>query len=137
MARFILRYRTYNYINKNPVIDKVRTLLQDEGMFAKKKRSMLHQLTGVSTSTYDGWFEGDTKNPQHATIAATVSALGYEEKFVKTKELDMEKELDAARNWMEKQKREREKAKGVNGTKAAAAKQSSATKTTKKGAKSS
>lgn len=114
MARFIMRYRTYNYINKNPVIDKVRTLLQDEGLYGKKQRSMLHQLTGVAAATYDGWFEGDTKNPQHSTIAATVTALGYEERFVKTQKLDVDKELEAAKDWLDKQKVARSKFKATN-----------------------
>ena|SRR5256885_173896 len=133
MARgFIQKYRCYNYTNKNPVIDKARTILQDEGMYAKKKRSMLSALSGVSVSTYDGWFEGDTKNPQHATIAATVAALGYEEQFVKTNtKLDLDKELIAAKAWAEKQKALREKynaESGGGGKKRAAAKQSNGVK---------
>ncbi len=111
MARFIMSYRTYNWKTKNPVIDKMRTVLQDEGMFAKNKRKMLHELSGVALSTFDGWFEGDTKDPKHATIMATMSALGYEEKFVKTEKLDFEKELEAAAKWREQQARAREKAK--------------------------
>lgn len=131
MARgFIQKYRCYNYVNKNPVIDKVRTVLQDEGMYSKKKRNMLHQLSGVSVSTYDGWFEGDTKSPRHETIAATVAALGYEEHFVKTNsKLDLDKELIAAKAWAQKQKALREKYNAEQGgTKRAAAKQSNGVK---------
>jgi len=125
MARgFIMKYRCYNYVNKNPVIDKVRTVLQDEGVYSKKKRGMLHALSGVSVSTYDGWFEGNTKNPQHATIAATLASIGYEERFVKTAKLDLDKELEAARAWSEKQKRDREKFNAENGV----AKKSNGTK---------
>ncbi len=119
MARFILRYRGYNYTQKNPVIDKVRTLLQEEGLYSKKKRNLLHQLTGVAVATYDGWFEGDTIDPRHTTIAATIGALGYEERFVKTKELDMDAELKAARAWNERQKAAREKAKALVGEQSA------------------
>ncbi|MBO4221930.1 hypothetical protein [Bradyrhizobium neotropicale] len=109
MSRFILKYRTYNFVNKNPVIDKARTILQDEGLYAKSKRRMLHELTGVSVSTFDGWFEGDTRDPRHMTIMATMSALGYEEQFVKTKKLDMDQELEAAAKWREQQERARER----------------------------
>jgi hypothetical protein len=126
MARFVMKYRTYNFVNKNPVIDKVRTILQDEGLYNKKKRRMLHQLTGVSTSTYDGWFEGDVKNPQHITIAATVTALGYEEQFVKTKDIDQEAELQAARAWLARQKDQREKFKAAE--RSAPARKSNGTK---------
>lgn len=111
MARFILKYRTYNYVNKNPVIDKVRTVLQDEGMYAKKKRRLIHELSGVGIGTMEGWFEGDTRNPRHETIAAVMSAIGYEEQFVKTRDIDEEKELQAARKWREQQIALREKAR--------------------------
>lgn len=116
MARFILGYRCYNFTNKNPVIDKVRTVLQDEGLYSKKKRSLLHQLTGVSVSTYDGWFEGDTRSPRHETVGATLAALGYEEKFVKAKELDYDKELTVAKAWLKKRTAEKEKAEGSSKT---------------------
>lgn len=113
--RTFLGYRTYNWTRKNPVIGKVQTILQDEGLFSKKKRRLLHQLTGVAVSTYDGWFEGETKDPKHTTIAATITALGYEEQFVKQHDIDQEAELKAARAWLAKQKAAREKAKAANG----------------------
>ncbi|HEX3412845.1 MAG TPA: hypothetical protein VHT00_14090 [Stellaceae bacterium] len=109
MARFIMTYRTYNWRQKNPVIDRVRTILQDEGLYTKKKRATLHALTGVAVATYDGWFEGETKDPKHTTIMATLSALGYEEQFVKTNTIDVDTELKAAAKWREKQQAEREK----------------------------
>jgi hypothetical protein len=116
MARgFITAYRCYNYTNKNPVIDKVRTVLQDEGMYAKKQRHILHQLSGVNVSTFEGWFEGDTKNPRHETIMATLAALGYEEKFVKSEKIDIDAELEAAAAWAKRQKAKREAAKAGNG----------------------
>jgi transcriptional regulator with XRE-family HTH domain len=135
MARFITGHRTYNWTRKNPVIDKVRTILQDEGLYAKKKRNLLHQLSGVSVSTYDGWFEGETKDPKHTTIMATLTAVGYEEAFVKTKELDLEKELEVARAWLKKQEVAREKFNaehGINGSRRGAAKKTAATKRGKK-----
>lgn len=132
MARgFIQKYRCYNFVNKNPVIDKVKTVLQDEGMFSKKKRALLHQLSGVSVSTYDGWFEGETKNPQHVTIAATMAAIGYEERFVKTDKLDFDDELIKAKQWAERQKAARERFEAENGGKrkrAAASKKSAVKK---------
>jgi hypothetical protein len=107
MARGFLRvYRTYNPLGqKNPVIDKMRTVLQDEGMFAKKRRQILHEISGVAVTTFDGWFEGDTINPRHETIMATMSSVGYEEQFVKKKEIDIEKERELAAKWLEQQER--------------------------------
>ena len=104
MARGFLRvYRTYNYIDKNPVIDKVRTLISDEGLI--KKLGIVHEISGVSTSTLDNWFNGTTKSPQHATIAAVITSLGYKESFVKDKDIDIEKERKVAADWLEKQEK--------------------------------
>ena len=101
MAKWARIYRTYSYIDKNPVIDKVRTLVQDEGLFTKL--GIVHEISNVSKSTLVGWFHGDVKHPQHHTVAAVVSALGYEEAFVKKKDLNVERERKAAADWTAKQ----------------------------------
>jgi hypothetical protein len=108
MARGFMRiYRTYNMVDKNPVIDKVRTLVQDEGLI--KNLKAVHEISGVSTSTLDNWFNGTTRSPQHATIAAVITSLGYQEEFVKTKEIDVDKERKAGLAWLEKRAEEKEK----------------------------
>src|SRR3954454_10623525 len=94
-------YRTYNFIDKNPVIDKVRTLVQDEGLFTKL--GIVHEISNVATSTLNNWFHGDIRRPQHHTIMAVVTALGYREEFVKDKPLDIEAERRKAEAWLEKQ----------------------------------
>jgi hypothetical protein len=110
MARgFIRVYRTYNYIDKNPVIDKVRTVLQDEGLI--KKLQIVHEISGVGTSTVDGWLNGDTRNPQHHTIAAVITSLGYKEEFVKDHDINIDKEREVAAAWLEKQEKLKTKAK--------------------------
>jgi hypothetical protein len=104
MARgFVRVYRTYNYIDKNPVIDKVRTLIQDEGLI--KKLGVVHEISGVSTSTLDNWFNGTTRSPQHATIAAVITSLGYREEFVPDHKIDLDKEREVAAAWLEKQEK--------------------------------
>jgi hypothetical protein len=109
MARgFVRVYRTYNYVDKNPVIDKVRTLVQDEGLI--KKLGVVHEISGVSTSTLDNWFNGTTRSPQHATIAAVITSLGYQEEFVKKKEIDLDKEREVAARWQEIQDKLKAKA---------------------------
>jgi hypothetical protein len=100
---FLRTYRTCSYIDKNPVIDKMRTLIQDEGLI--KKLSIVHEISGVSTSTLDNWFNGTTRSPQHATIAAVITSLGYKEEFVKEKDIDIEKERKVAADWLEKQEK--------------------------------
>ncbi|VIO80140.1 hypothetical protein [Bradyrhizobium ivorense] len=94
-------YRTYRYIDKNPVIDRVRTIIQDENLF--KRLGIVHEISGVATSTLNNWFHGSTRNPQHATIAAVITSLGYEEQFVKTKDIDVERERKVAADWLAKQ----------------------------------
>jgi hypothetical protein len=109
MARgFVRVYRTYNYVDKNPVIDKMRTLIQDEGLI--KKLPIVHEISGVSTSTLDNWFNGTTRSPQHATIAAVITSLGYREEFVKDHDIDVDKEREIAAAWLERQEKKRERA---------------------------
>jgi hypothetical protein len=110
MARgFIRTYRTYSYIDKNPVIDKVRTLVQDEGLM--KDLSAMHEISGVATATLRNWFFGDTRNPQHSTVAAIVTSLGYEEQFVKARDIDIAVERKAGHDWLAKRAKRTAKAK--------------------------
>lgn len=109
MAEF-RSYRTYRYIQKNPVIDKVRTVLQDEGLF--KNLRVVHEISGVAVATLDNWFHGDTKNPFHSTIAAVMSSVGYEETFQKTKDIDVEAERAAGKKWLATRKRARDLERG-------------------------
>jgi hypothetical protein len=109
MAKFARVYRTYSYIDKNPVIDKVRTLVQDEGLFTKL--GIVQEISNVSRSTLVGWFHGSVRHPQHHTIAAVVSALGYEEAFVKKHKLDIERERERAAEWAAKQPKRRKRSK--------------------------
>jgi hypothetical protein len=97
-------------VDKNPVIDKVRTIVQDEGLI--KKLGIVHEISGVSTSTLNNWFNGDTRSPQHATIAAVITSLGYQEEFVKQKDIDVEKERKAGAAWLEKRQEEKAKTNG-------------------------
>jgi hypothetical protein len=110
--RISRQYRTYRYKDKNPVIDKMRTIAQEEGMYSKKQRGLLHQISGLATSTIDGWFDGETRNPQHHTIAAFITSLGYEETFQKVKTIDVDKELEAAADWILREEKRIEAAGG-------------------------
>ena len=102
-------YRTYNYIDKDPIIDKVRTLVQDEGLI--KKLKIVHEISGVATATLDSWFNGTTRKPQHVTIAAVVTSLGYQEEFVKKKDIDVETERKAGADWLAKREKQMKAAK--------------------------
>ncbi len=93
-------YRTYNFVNKDPVIDEVRTVLKDEGLI--KRLGIVHELSGVSVSTLKNWFDGDTKKPQNPTIEAVLTSLGYVRKIEKLKAIDIEQERKIAAKWHEK-----------------------------------
>jgi hypothetical protein len=97
--------RTYRYTDKNPVIDKMRTVLQDEGLF--KHLTIVHEISGISTSCLHALFHGATRNPQHRTVAGVMTSLGYEEQFIKTKDIDVEAERKVAADWLAKQEAKR------------------------------
>jgi DNA-binding phage protein len=72
-------YSSYNFVDKDPIIDKVRTLVNREG----KSYREISEASGVTTSTMYNWFDGKTRRPQYATVMAVVHALGYRSVFVK------------------------------------------------------
>lgn len=90
-------YRSYSFKDKDPVIDRIRTMVKDEGL----SYGEIHVISGVSDTTLRNWFDGETKKPQYATIAAVTSSLGYTQKFVKEKRVDYERELEKARKEIE------------------------------------
>lgn len=100
---FFGSYRTYNWgtKEKDPVIDEMRTMAQEEGLYTRL--GILSEITGVSRATYQNWWHGDTKKPNYATIMATATALGREQRWVKTHDLDIEKEREVAARWRERQ----------------------------------
>lgn len=65
---------------KDPVIDAIHTLM-DENHKGGSLRS-LAERANVSAGTIHNWIDGDTRRPQHATIAATAKALGFEFQLV-------------------------------------------------------
>jgi transcriptional regulator with XRE-family HTH domain len=69
-------YKSYNFVDKDPVIDWMRGIVK--GM----KYSEIMARSGVSSSTLHNWFEGNTKRPQYATVMAVTRALGYKQTFI-------------------------------------------------------
>lgn len=85
-------YRSYNFVDKDPAIDKLRTVVKSEKISFKN----LHILSGVSQSTISNWFDGKTKRPQHTTLAAAAAALGYDWTLSQTKVVNYARELPKA-----------------------------------------
>ncbi len=71
-------YLSYNFHDKDPIIDKLRTVVKDSGDTYKE----IHELSGVTIGTLRNWFSGPTRRPQFATLNAVARALGYELDFV-------------------------------------------------------
>ena len=118
-------YRTYRFIDKDPVIDAIRTVVQKEHL----KNSAVHNISGVATATLDNWFEGSTKKPQNSTISAVTSALGYVRRddidergnlvigYRKARDLDYHEEIEKQADWLlkhatPKQKKPKKKKRG-------------------------
>lgn len=72
-------YKSYNFREKDPVIDELRTLVRDAGASYRE----INNESGVSTGCLYGWFNGATRRPSHAAVAAVAGALGYEMTFTK------------------------------------------------------
>jgi hypothetical protein len=67
-------YKTYRFRDKDPIIDKLRTIIKDEGL----DYYTIAEDSGVRVTTLMAWFVGVTRRPQHATVAAICRAIGYE-----------------------------------------------------------
>lgn len=66
-------YKSYNFVDKDPIIDEIRTVYQSSGANYK----WISANSGVSTGTLVNWFSGTTRRPQAATINAVLRSLGY------------------------------------------------------------
>jgi hypothetical protein len=74
-------YKSYQFKDKDPVIDRLRTIIADEDV----SYTDVHVLSDVAISTMYNWFDGKTRRPSHATVAAVAGALGYDFDLVKRK----------------------------------------------------
>ena len=72
-------YKSYNFTDKDPIIDEIRTVYQDSGVNYK----WIEDNSGVTTQTLSAWFSGRTRKPQAATINAVLRAMGYKLGIVK------------------------------------------------------
>ena len=66
-------YKSYSFLEKDPIIDEVRTVFQDAGV----TKQWVEENSGVTAQTLHHWFDGKTRRPQAATINAVLRALGH------------------------------------------------------------
>lgn len=74
-------YKSYNFVDKDPIIDEIRAVVKKEGA----TYDYIHIMSGVSRGTLVAWFDGSTKKPQAATVNAVLRALGYKLTITRTK----------------------------------------------------
>lgn len=66
-------YRSYVFKDKDPIIDLVRTVVQESEM----SYGEISDKSGVSTSAINGWLNGATLRPQFCTANAVFRSCGY------------------------------------------------------------
>ena len=66
-------YKSYSFVDKDPMIDQVRTVIQD----SKRTYKDIANDSGVTANTIRNWLDGNTKKPQAATFNAVLRALGW------------------------------------------------------------
>lgn len=85
--------RSYNFIDKDPEIDRFRTLWQRHHI----KEADLAVLAGLSDGTVKNMFGGQTRRPAHSTFAKMAGALGYSYELVQEHKVNYDKEIPKAR----------------------------------------
>ena len=85
--------RSYNNVEKDPEIDRFRTLWQKEHI----KEDDLAALAGVATSTVKHMFGGKTRKALHSTFAKLAGAMDYEYTLQRAKPPNYDKEIPKAR----------------------------------------
>lgn len=79
-------YKSYVFKDKDPAIDKLRTLVQDTyGELNGRALRQIEQSGGPSFGCMNAWFFGDTKRPTNPTIEAAGRAMGFERRWVRMK----------------------------------------------------
>lgn len=79
MPELKMGYTSYNFIDKDPMIDALRGLAEQRGFVNAHGKFAYGKISeasgGVGTGTLYGWFEGVTVRPQQATMAAAMLGM--------------------------------------------------------------
>lgn len=67
-------YVTYNFRDKDPIIDILRTIVKDNHL----DYNDIALDSGVHPTTLMAWIYGLTRSPRYVTIAAVFRAVGYD-----------------------------------------------------------
>jgi DNA-binding phage protein len=70
-SRTLKVYKSYNFVDKDPIIDYARTRVFTHGGIGK-----VAAASGVTPTTLYNWFHKKTRCPQFATVARVLIACG-------------------------------------------------------------
>lgn len=70
-------YKSYNFIDKDPIIWEVWDVVKGTSF------AYIEEESGVSTTCLYSWFYGATRKPQNATIRAVLRSVGHDFRIVK------------------------------------------------------
>lgn len=72
VSRGFIKYKSYLFVDKDPIMDAWATARSDAKMTYKE----VQENGGPTVSTLRSWEHGNTRRPQFATIAAAVKTVG-------------------------------------------------------------
>ncbi len=70
--RGFIKYKSYLFTEKDPIIDAWRTARSDSKLTYRE----VQDGGGPTVSTLRGWEQGKVRRPQFATVAAAVKTVG-------------------------------------------------------------
>lgn len=74
MARKSTVYRTYQFKDRDPILDRIAIAITESG----EDISDISEDSGVSTTTLYNWRRKKTRRPQYCTVVATLRAAGVD-----------------------------------------------------------
>lgn len=105
------QYRTYRFVNKDPVCDEIATLVDDAGLRGRQNTGKVATLATLAKATVDALLYGETRQPRNSTVMAIATSLGYERTWKRTtNKFELEEELKKAREFIRAQAKLKEKA---------------------------
>ena len=78
MTTVLRAYTSYNFKDKAPIVDELRTVIRDAGMSYRQ----VHEESGLSLACLYHLFSGPTRCPNYATVARILHACGRDLKIV-------------------------------------------------------
>lgn len=74
--------RDYRFINKDGVIDVIRTAMGRKGNLSPDFIAKVAHDAGIHPGTLDNWLNGDTRRPLSITTRFVLEALGVKTKYI-------------------------------------------------------